>query len=456
MMRYLRNNSTLNNKNFKFFKTIVVFVVLFLVVLLFIFNVRYLSRFFDWDSSVYALNIQRDRLHSVFFNPHHLGFESSGYLFLKIIKSWIPDADLMFTLRLRILIFACVFIFLFILIVYKMFGSIVQAIALGACVFFSQGFWFYSHHNDTPMIHSCLVVLLYFAFTYTANHGLNWKQLVGIGLLQLSTLYFHQSNAILFPMAIVSILVTKKWNKSDWTLSSRLYTAFLYCLGIGVAIILSYIVVGFGILGRDLNSFGEKHFSYWLFLYAAQERWGMSGEEKNYILFFYRGIGDAFLNFQGVNQKFRVDLNNSWNLKSAPYNINLFFWILIISLGVLNIRRMIRMFPKEILILSTWLIPSIAFYSWWEGYFFEFWVGVTIGLWIFSYLVFRSMEFSWVSNTSRALATIVLIFMSVFLFTFNFTYSTLPRSKNLQYGYVEGFKDRVERIANEKIYINKY
>jgi hypothetical protein len=456
MMRFLKNNSTLNRKNFQFFNHIAILVVLILVVLLFIFNLRYLSRFFDWDSSVYALNIQRDRLHSVFFNPHHLGFESSGYLFWKIIKSWIPDADLMFTLRLRILLFACIFIFSFVLVVYKMFGSLIQAILLGACVFFSQGFWFYSHHNDTPLIHSCLVALLYFALIHVATNGLDLFKLIGIGILQLFTLYFHQSNAILFPMAIVTILLTCKWNNSYWALPSRLYATLFYCLILGVAIVTSYIVVGFGILGRDLASFGEKHFSYWLFLYAAQERWGMSGEEKNYVLFFYRGIGDAFLNFQGVNQKFRVDLNNSWNLKSAPYNINLFFWILISTLGLLNIRRMIRMFPKEILILSTWLFPSIAFYSWWEGYFFEFWVGVTIGFWIFSYFVFRSLEFRWISHSSRALATIVLGFMSLFLFSFNFAYSTLPRSKNLQYGYVEGFKERVERIANEKIYINKY
>jgi len=453
MQKLLKSNSKKNNK-LRSINALIIVSLLILVFFLFLFNVRYLSRFFDWDSSVYALNIQRNRLYSVFFNPHHLGFESTGFLFWKIWQSLFHNFDLMFALRIRILLFSCAFIYSFIYIIYKFYGSILQAIALGACVFFSQGFWFYSNHNDTPMIHSCLVCLLFFSFVYIANTYANKKRLFSIGLLQLMTLYFHQSNAILFPMAIISILITEKWDEKEFPLAKRLYAAFIYCLLVGIFIVASYLFVGFIILERDLHSFGEKHFSYWMFLYAAQERWGMSGTEKNYFYYFYRGIGDSFLNFQGVNSKFRVDLFSPLSVKNAAYNGNLFFWLLILAMGILNLRTMIRKFPKEMIILSFWLIPSILFYSWWEGYFFEFWVGVTIGLWLLSFYVLRSLEIPIFSNTFRASATVLYSVIALFLFSFNFTYSTLPRSKGVQYGYLEGFKDKVERIAKEKIYNN--
>lgn len=451
MLNYSKNNSN-KNKVLLSYNSLIVICLFIIVLFLFLFNLRYLSRFFDWDSSVYALNIQRNRLHSVFFNPHHLGFESSGLLFWKIWQSLFQNFDLMFALRIRILLFSCVFLYIFIYIVYRLYGSFLQAVALGACVFFSQGFWFYSNHNDTPMIHSCLVCLLFFGFVYQANTFASKRRLLGLGFLQLMTLYFHQSNAILFPMAIISILICDKWKNRPFPFAKRLYTAFFYCLLVGVMIVVSYLFVGFGILGRDLQSYGEKHFSYWLFLYAAQERWGMSGGEKNYFLYFYRGIGDSFLNFQGVNTKFRIDFLSPWSSKNAAYNGNLFFWLLILAMGILNLRTMVRKFPKEIIILSAWLIPSILFYSWWEGYFFEFWVGVTIGLWLMSFYILRSFEFPMLRQTFRASTTVIYSIVALFLFSFNFTYSTLPRSKGIQYGYLEGFKDRVERIAREKIY----
>lgn len=427
-------------------------VLVFLLLLLLLFNIRYLSRFFDWDSSVYALNTQRDRVHSVFFNPHHIGFESTGYLTWKLVKSVVKDADLMFTLRMRILVSSIVFLYFFVILLDRIYGSFFQALLLGTCVTFTQAFWFYSHHNDTPLIHSCLVVMLFLYLVYVSKNGLNAFRLFNIGLLQLLTLYFHQSNAILFPLAMSGILLTSKWKEKYFSIPKRLVLALAYSLVIGVLIVLSYLVVGFGILGRELGAVGEKNFSFWLFLYAAQEGWGMSPGEKNYFLYFYRGIGDAFLNFKGVHPRFRVDLTREWDIRNGPYNLNLLFWISLLGLGILNIRGFLKKFPKEAVLLIFWLVPSILFYSWWEGYFFEFWVGVSIGFWILGFLVMRSWESKYFPNTSRALMNGVLAFMGLFFFLVNFTYSTLPRSNGIQYGYLEGFKESVERIAKEKIY----
>lgn len=434
------------------YKTLILVSIL---VLLFFFNLRYLSRFFDWDSSVYALNIQRDRVHSVFFNPHHLGFESTGLLTWKWIQAFFPEADLMFTLRVRILAFSMVFLYFFIRWMDRLYGSFSQALLLAGCVSVTQAFWFYSHHNDTPLIHSCLVVLLYLYLVDLSRNGLNARKLAVLGLLQLGTLYFHQSNAILFPMVMVGVLLTPTWRNRPWAFSKRLYTAALLCLAVGITIVLSYIVVGFGILGRELGGpWGEKQFSYWLFLYAAQERWGMSTGEKNYVLYFYRGIGDAFLNFQGVNAKVRVDFLRDWDAKNTPYNLNLLFWISLLGLGILNMRGFVRKFSAESLLLFFWLIPSVLFYSWWEGYFFEFWVGVSTGFWILGFLVLKSWEWSVFPMASRALVNGILAMGVLVFFTVNFTFSTLPRSEKIQYGYLEGFKDRVEKIARERIYWN--
>ncbi|TGK83020.1 hypothetical protein EHQ24_06825 [Leptospira noumeaensis] len=423
------------------------FIFLFLV-FLFLFHLRYLSRAFDWDSCVYALNIQKDRIESAFFNPHHLGFESSGLLYWKMIRSIYPTTDIMFFLRLRILSFSLFFLGLFIWIYYKLYKDLFLGVVLALVIQVSQAFWFYSLHNDTPLIHSCLMALLFLFTIYFLRKGLLGKHLLVLWIIQLFSIYFHQSNVIHFGMVPMAIFLSP--NRS---LGKKLRIIFIYLTCLGFATILSYLFVGFIILKRGLGPLDEKHFSFWMFLYAAINRWGTSlGEEKNYILYFYRGIGDAFLVFQNVIPKFRVNLFDFQNPKHLPYNLNLLFWIFSLSLGILNFRTMWARYKQELLVMVFWLIPSIGFYTWWEGYFFEFWVGTTIGLWILNSYALQSFSIPMLPKFSRALLHTIYLILFLFYFSTNFTFSTLPRSIGPRFGYTEGIQGPVEKLAEESIY----
>lgn len=407
-----------------------------------------MSRAFDWDSCVYALNIQKDRVESAFFNPHHLGFESSGLLYWKMVRSIYPTTDIMFFLRLRILSFSLFFLGLFIWIYYRLYKDFVLAIVLTLVIQVSQAYWFYSLHNDTPLIHSCLMALLFLLTIYFLRKGLSKKHLFVLWIIQLFSIYFHQSNVIHFGMVPMAIFLSP--NRS---FGIKMRTIFVYLTCLGLATILSYLFVGFIILKRGLGPIDEKHFSFWMFLYAAINRWGTSlGEDKNYVLYFYRGIGDAFLVFQNVIPKFRVNLFDFQNPKHLPYNLNLLFWIFSLSLGILNFRTMWAKYKQEILILMFWLLPSIAFYTWWEGYFFEFWVGTTIGLWIFNSFILRSFRSESLPRFSNAILHSTYTFLFLFYFLTNFTFSTLPRSIGPKFGYTEGIQGPVEKLAEESIY----
>lgn len=422
--------------------------ILLLLLVLFLFHLRYLSRAFDWDSCVYALNIQKDRVESAFFNPHHLGFESSGLLYWKMIRNIYPTTDIMFFLRLRILSFSLFFLGLFIWLYYKLYKDLVLGVILALVIQVTQAFWFYSLHNDTPLIHSCLMALLFLFTIYYLRQGLQTKHILVLWIIQLFSIYFHQSNVIHFGMVPMAIFLSP--NRS---LGKKLRTIFVYLTCLGVATILSYLFVGFIILKRGLGPLDEKHFSFWMFLYAAINRWGTSlGEEKNYVLYFYRGIGDAFLVFQNIIPKFRVNLFDFQNPKHLPYNLNLLFWIFSLSLGILNFRTMWARYKQELLVMVFWLIPSIGFYTWWEGYFFEFWVGTTIGLWILNSYTLQSLSIPMLPRFSKSILHTIYLVLFLFYFSTNFTFSTLPRSIGPKFGYTEGIQGPVEKLAEESIY----
>ncbi|WP_420870504.1 hypothetical protein [Leptospira meyeri] len=365
-----------------------------------------------------------------------------------MIRSIYPTTDIMFFLRLRILGFSLFFLGLFIWVYYKLYKDLLLGIILALVIQVSQAFWFYSLHNDTPLIHSCLMALLFLYTVYYLREGLKTKHLVILWLIQLFSIYFHQSNVIHFGMVPMAVFLSP--NRS---FGKKLRTIFLYLTCLGLATILSYLFVGFIILKRGLGPIDEKHFSFWMFLYAAINRWGTSlGEEKNYVLYFYRGIGDAFLVFQNVIPKFRVNLFDFQNPKHLPYNLNLLFWIFSLCLGILNFRTMWARYKQELLVMLFWIIPSIGFYTWWEGYFFEFWVGTTIALWILNAYTLQSLSIPILPRFSKALLHTVYLVLFLFYFSTNFTFSTLPRSIGPKFGYTEGIQGPVEKLAEESIY----
>jgi hypothetical protein len=424
-------------------------IFLFLIILLlFFFHLRYLSRNFDWDSCVYALNIQKNRVESAFFNPHHLGFESSGLLYWKWIQSIYPTTDIMFFLRLRILAASLLFLGAFTWLFYKLYNDFTVSILLALLIQFSQAFWFYSLHNDTPLVHSCLLTLLFLFSVFFLRKGLNRFHLIILWSLQLFTIYFHQSNVIHFGIVPMAILLT-----NNRPMGNKLRTIFIYLTLLGIATVASYLFVGFIILKRGLGPLDEKHFTFWMFLYAAINRWGMSEGDKNYIHYFYRGIGDAFLVFQNVTPKFRVDFSDFFSKSHLVFNLNAIFWIFTFFMGFLNFRNLWRSFKSELLMMIFWLIPSVCFYTWWEGYFFEFWVGTSIALWLMNYYIFKSLSISFLPQFSKSLLHCsYLILLGIFFLT-NFTFSTLPRSIGPKFGYIEGIEGPVLRLAEEAIYI---
>jgi len=425
-------------------KKIFLFII---ILLLFLFHLRYLSRTFDWDSCVYALNIQKNRIESAFFNPHHLGFESSGLLYWKWIQSIYPTTDIMFFLRLRILGASLLFLATFTWLFHKLYNDYVGAILLMFLIQFSQAFWFYSLHNDTPLIHSCLIALLFLFSVYFLKNDLKQWHLIFLWCLQLFTIYFHQSNVIHFGIVPMAVLFTK-----DRSIGKKMRTIFIYLFLLGVATILSYLFVGFVILKRGLGPIDEKHFTFWMFLYAAINRWGTSIGEKNYFLYFYRGIGDAFLIFQNVTPKLRVDFSNFTSKNHILFNLNAIFWIFTFAMGFLNFRNLWKMFKAELLLMLFWLIPSVCFYTWWEGYFFEFWVGTTIALWILNFYIFKSLSLTTFPHFSKSIVHTTYFLLGGIFFLTNFAFSTLPRSIGPKFGYIEGIQGPVLKLADEKIY----
>ncbi|EMY13678.1 hypothetical protein LEP1GSC043_4610 [Leptospira weilii str. Ecochallenge] len=122
---------------------------------------------------------------------------------------------------------------------------------------------------------------------------------------------------------------------------------------------------------------------------------------------------------------------------------------------LLNLRKVWRRFRIETVLLAFWLVPSILFYTWWEGYFFEFWVGASIGMILLAGLTLKSLEFRTFAFGSRAFYHSIFFVWCLLLFLVNFSFSTLPRSSKKTVSYIEGIEFKLESILPEKVYLSE-
>ncbi len=426
---------------------------------LFLFYLRWLSRFFDWDSVVYALSVEEGDPYYLFLNPHHLGFESTGRLYLELVRMWIPRVDVMFALRLRILASAVLFLFAFTLIHYSTYRRATTTFLTALCIAFSQGFWYYSNHNDTPLLPACFIALTFLMAARQARLGVTLPGLILMGVLQLFSVFYHQTNALFLPMTAAAILMAPTYRGREFAVSRRMRVALIYVLIIAAILAAAYLYVAFFILNRSLVGGGKAQFSTWLIWYATLERWGFSPLKKSYVLDFYRGIGDAFLNFKGTDAPMRVNFSDDLDGPSLPYNINAAFWGVIILLALVNIRGLMKKYGREMAPLVLWIIPSIAFYGWWQGYFFEFWVGTSIALWIFSFYVLTALPTGSLAHTGAAAVNLVYVSMALLLLTVNLAFSALPRSRAVLFDLVVSdprLGPEARRLAREGVYKRPY
>lgn len=125
--------------------------------------------------------------------------------------------------------FRTTFSFCFIYMYRKIYSDTLGAIVLGLAVHFSQGFWFYAQHNDTPLIHSCLIAALYLFCVYFTKKGHSPISLITLFTIQLFGVYFHQSDILFLPLVPISILFSQTWKGKNFELTQKLRYTLIYC-----------------------------------------------------------------------------------------------------------------------------------------------------------------------------------------------------------------------------------
>ncbi len=444
----------LNAKITKKKKGVAVIICVLIMLFYFLFNLKYLSMFIDRDIHAYTQNVEQGRLVNM-FNPHHIMFDYFGFLFFKATQSTGNlAADALFNQRIKNLMFASLGTGLIFLFLFFMSGHIFLSLIFTGFITFARGYLSYAGLNDTPLIHTVLCVLLFFSLRYYDKVKRKTVFVILLAFFHSIVIFFHQANVLFFPVIIFYIFMSFR----NVSLKQRFVHVFTYVSVLIFVVASVYLFVGLFIIktslfgGYNVTYFGIKgtgNFLTWLSFYAHQGVWGAGhhGNALNKIIF---GLFGAIV--QGVSKaRFRenyFDFTDFFSEKYSPVNV-LFMFVLFFFIMYLTLFK--QLYKKYGVItgaLLIWFVIYFVFFSWWEPEYFEFWL-VTVStlfimiFFVFSYLLDIVKEKFLIKICANAVAFTLLILSLIILAGNNYYYVVYPRSKNVKFGWIGSYKDKI-------------
>ena len=371
-----------------------------------------MQQFLDWDQVWYLNHIISSVVSGgdVFYNPHHLHMELTGKVFHEFMIKYFGDSgftDIVFNVRLKSLLFACIGIFFSVLYLKNVTGKLVWGVLGGFLIGFCHGYLAYSTQADTaiyPLTGMIVSLWILDRIEKAGKHVLLLAVLGGVILF--ITIMFHQYMAIsaiasflsllvpqclfLKPRRRVPFLIVQPGVKTrlEKNLKTRLAAAFLMAGTGAVLTAAAYFYVGKSNYNlpfdepRPETSRGPYYyttFPQWLFEYEDTGWWGEGFRQFN-VKNSFRGFTNSFLapkgikylRFYGLNFNYNVD--KPFDETAFAYNQVACFCMFGLFGTLLLIPAMWRRYGRVLFFLLSSLIAFSIFITYWEPVYFEFWL----------------------------------------------------------------------------------
>ena len=428
-------------------------IAIFLFYLLFNFN--YLSTWIDekGDAKTYEYYV-RLGIPKFLYNPHHIAFDWLGQSFYKICKNNGYTGSAMTVLQLRNLIISSMGLGLLFLFLYKFSKKYFLSLIIVAAIAFSCAYWIYSQINDTPIIHSVLLALLFFFTIYFPQAKNKYLYSIFLGTFHAVTIFFHQTDILFFLVITFVILLGNNFKfKNDMKLPSdsfsffennsvniasqnsfKIYNLryfFIYAFSALTIVVIAYYYVGVVLIGLTLDpskadSFNEikesTYFFNWLVLYTKIDYWG-KGYEGNTLQKIMHGITTYFYQPQTINgNQVEFNFSNFFSTNAILPNTIYTFLLSIFSLSIILIKPLYKKYKYIFIANIIFLITYFMFAGWWEPDYREFWVAPMFAFWFLSFFVINYLldKFKFAKPVPQLLIYSFISTLVILLFYFNF------------------------------------
>jgi hypothetical protein len=444
------------SKNFTGRQVVTGVVTALLITLFYLFfNLNYLS---DWrdergDTTTYDYYVKLG-IPRFLFNPHHLFYEYTGLLMYEKAKEAGYTGSSMRIQQLRNLVISSVCLGIIFFLFYRVSGRFFLSLLIIGTMAFCCAVWIYAQINDTGLLHSILLFLLF--FTACAFPFVKRKYLYAcfLGIFHSIVIFFHQSDALFVVVVFFIIVFTRNCyrpvsnirtfplyvNREQPTLQKpfirfslknfRFFFVYLICLIIIVGA--AYYYIGIVVLNLTLNPAeaeemnrikGATYFFNWIVLYTNIDYWGKGFVKSGLFQKVIEGITSYF--YQKGEWEGET-LVCDFNAMGLPHTVLPNLVVLFVSgILLLTIVLFIPLYKKYHYIFIAallFLVIYTIFSCFWEPDYREFWIASMFAFWFLTFLVLN-LILDKVKRFWPLPQVSIYLFLTIFmglLFFFNF------------------------------------
>ncbi len=389
---------------------------------------QFMQKYIDWDQYAYAGNVRLALVpgNTALMNPHHLHFELGGKLFQNLMLDLFGKSgftDLAFNLRLRSLLAACIGIFFCVLFLANATKRLLWGVIGGLLVGFLHGYLQYATKIDTGIFPAASVIPLFWAYgkMQGARSMLVAKSLL-CGFLAFVCVMMHEHSVFAFAILSLCQLVpaaalvrrstapfamgkTIDVPLVDSRTSNRLKAWMTFSLSGAVLIVAAYFYAGEthynlrfdpGEQRESRGIWASSTFQRWLVSYATTDMWG-HGIEHFDPRAPIRGFTDACLSQDpkwpkyNANYEFAYDMKNASSPETFSNDLLALLTLFTIAGAVALVPWLLRRYGRVYIALVASLAVYAVFFTYWEPFYFEFWIVPAVLVAILFVLVFAFM-----------------------------------------------------------------
>ncbi len=432
------------------------------------FNFNYLSKWIDekGDCMTYDYYVKLG-IPQFLFNPHHIGFDWLGERMYKTLKENGYTGKSMVVLQLRNLLISSLSLAVIFVLIYKISLKYFLSLLLIMCIQFTAAFWMYSQINDTPIIHSCMLAMLFlFAIAFPQ---VRHKKLYAmfLGMFHAVLIFFHQSDLIF--MTVIAFIIffanfflnrfTNELTDDEIFANLTIYQKkdnikiqhypeirldnlkyfIIYLVTFAVIVVIAYYYVGFLLIGLTPNKAEAKtfnrikeatYFFNWLILYTKIDAWGKGFSDMSTLEKVLTGISTYFYQPQSFDKKpLHYDFANFIAPNAFLPNLIGVLFIVVFCSTLIFCKKYNYIFIANLIFMVLYSV----FTMWWEPDYREFWVAPMFSFWFLSFFVLNFFIDNVSQNFKLPLKTAIYLFMillSLSLFYFNFTGFIYPNASH--------------------------
>ena len=404
-------------------------------------NLRYFSRNLGWDEVYYSAWVDHWDAHPVYY-PHHLIFTPSSVWFQRHFTALTGITNTTFIQKVKNTIVVSAGLGILLLLCYAASRRYWLSLAITMLIAFSGSLWHDATAHETAAIPGIIVNVTVLLLLFYRRIPLPGPYIVLVAALQSVAILLHQAYFLSVPSFAVVFLLSVHRSDARFSLVRNLGRTAIYALTVLLLTGGTYYYIGFVRLGLRMHDnpdgaqtvpFFESipirgNFVRFFYLIRARETWG--GTDEDSLRDAVNGYGSSFVTSFRLD---RVAQDPTQQDQPPTSAITAAFVGSVLAALILLMVPAVRRYGPVLPALLVWMALGSVFVYWWEPWYMEHWLYITVLTWALLFVVLEAALSRITYRLPRRLVygTVCVLLFSFVLFMFqaNLTSAILPATR---------------------------